>query len=228
MTALPIVELLVALAAREAVGHLGDVKAFVENVPAMPVLGYSYLKFAVVLALIGWLKVRGARFSDYGLRNFGPVWLFVVIALATLATGVILPSVLDPVLATYFEKAPRDLSRFTGLVGNLPHFLLVIPFVWIFAAFGEEFFYRGFILESVRTILGGGNAAMVAAILVQAALFGAAHAYQGPVGMIPIGVGAIVSGFLYWAGGRRLWPLILGHGIVDTIGLGIIVAGGTP
>jgi len=228
VTALHIVELLVALAARGAVGYLGDVKAFVENVPAMPVLGYSYLKFAVVLALIGWLKVRGARFSDYGFRNFGPVWLFVVIVLATLATGVIVPSVLDSVLSAYFEMAPRDLGRFTGLVSNLPQFLFVMPFVWIFAAFGEEFFYRGFILESVRTILGGGNAAMVAAIVVQAVLFSAAHAYQGPAGMIPVGVGAIVSGFLYWAGGRRLWPLILGHGIVDTIGLSIIFTGGTP
>jgi membrane protease YdiL (CAAX protease family) len=228
VTTLHIVELLVALAARGAVGGLGDVKAFVENVPAMPVLGHSYLKFAVVLALIGWLKVRGARFSDYGFRNFGPVWLFIVIVLATLATAVIVPAVLDPVLSAYFEKSPRDLSRFAGLVGNLPQFLFVMPFVWIFAAFGEEFFYRGFVLESVRTILGGGNAAMIAAIVVQAILFGAAHAYQGPVGMIPIGVGAIVSGFLYWAGGRRLWPLILGHGIVDTIGFSLIFAGGTP
>jgi hypothetical protein len=30
---------------------------------------------------------------------------------------------------------------------------------------------------------------MVAAIIVQAALFAAGHACQGPVGMIPIGVG---------------------------------------
>ncbi len=53
MTALPIVELLVALAVEGAVGYLGDVKAFVEIVPPMPFLGYSYVKFAVVLALIG-------------------------------------------------------------------------------------------------------------------------------------------------------------------------------
>lgn len=226
MTALPVLELLAALAAKAGIGYLGDVRAFAESVPAMPVLGYAYLKFAVVLALIGWLKFRGARFSDYGFRNFGPVWLFVVIVLAMLATSMILPAVLDPMLSAWFERTPRDLSRFAGLAGNFPQFLFVMPFVWIFAAFGEEFFYRGFVLESVRTILGGGNAAMIAAIIVQAILFGAAHAYQGPVGMIPIGVGAIVSGFLYWAGGRRLWPLIVGHGVVDTIGFTIMFKGG--
>lgn len=228
MTRLLILELLIVLAARKAITHLSHMRVFAANVPAMPVLGYSYLQFSVVLALIAWLKFRGARFSDYGFRDFGPVWLFVVIVLATLATSVILPSVLDPVLSAYFDKAPRDLSRFTGLVDNLPQLLFVMPFLWIFAAFGEEFLYRGFILENVRMILGGGNTAMVAAILVQAALFGAAHAYQGPVGMIPIGIGAVVSGLLYWAGGRRLWPLILGHGIVDTIGFSIIFAGETP
>jgi len=135
---------------------------------------------------------------------------------------------LDPLLSNYFGKTPRDLSRFATLIGNLPQFLYVMPLVWISAAFGEEFLYRGFILENVRRILGGGNRAMVAAIIDQAVLFGGDHAYQGPVGMIPIGVGGIVYGLLYWAGGRCLWPLILGHGVVDTIGFTIIFKGETP
>ncbi len=228
MTTTLVFELLVALAAKHSVAFLGDLEAIAARVPPMPVVRYAYLHFVVILALIGWLKIRGARFSDYGFRNFGPIWLFIVITLGVIATSVILPSVLDPLLAGYFEMAPRDLTRFSTLVGNLPQFLYVMPLVWIFAAFGEEFFYRGFILENVHRILGGGNAAMIAAIIVQAALFGAGHAYQGPVGMIPIAVGGIVYGLLYWAGGKRLWPLILGHGVVDTMGFSIIFMGGTP
>ena len=228
MTKLLLLELLIVLAAKKSVGLLSNVKAFTAIVPPMPVLGYAYLQFLVTLALIAWLKIRGARFSDYGLRNFGPFWLFAIIALVAIAASVILPTVLEPLLSSYFPKTPRDLSRFATLAGNLPQFLFVMPLVWIFAAFGEEFLYRGFILENVRRILGGGNGAMVAAIIVQAALFGAAHAYQGPVGMIPIAVGGVVSGLLYWAGGRRLWPLILAHGITDTIGLTIMFRGGTP
>ena len=228
MTKLLLLELLIVLAAKKSIGLLSNVKAFAAIVPPMPVLGYAYLQFLVTLALIAWLKIRGARFSDYGLRNFGPFWLFAIIALVAIAASVILPTVLEPLLSSYFPKTPRDISRFATLVGNLPQFLYVIPLVWIFAAFGEEFLYRGFILENVRRILGGGNGAMVAAIIVQAALFGAAHAYQGPVGMIPIAVGGVVSGLLYWAGGRRLWPLILAHGITDTIGLTIMFRGGTP
>jgi membrane protease YdiL (CAAX protease family) len=228
MTRLLLLELLIVLAAKKSITYLSDVKIFTANVPPMPVLGYAYLQFVVTLALVAWLKIRGARFSDYGFRDFGPIWLFVIITIAAIATSVILPTILDPLLSNYFVKTPRDLSKFATLVGNLPQFLYVIPLVWIFAAFGEEFVYRGFILESVHRILGGSRAAMIAAIIVQAALFGAGHAYQGPVGMIPIGVGGVVYGLLYWAGGRRLWPLILGHGIVDTIGFTIIFMGGTP
>ena len=92
-------------------------------------------------------------------------WLFTIITIAVIATSVILPAMLDPLLSKYFEKTPRDLSRFATLIGNLPQFLNVMPLVWIFAAFGEEFLYRGFVLENVHRILGGGNAAMVAAII---------------------------------------------------------------
>lgn len=223
-----LVELLVVLAANKGIAWLRGVPAFATLVPPMPVLGHAYLLFLVVLALIAWLRFRGARFSDYGFRDFGPPGLFALITIGVIATSVILPTLMEPVLAHYFGSTPRDLSRFAGLAGNLPQFLYVMPLVWIFAAFGEEFLYRGFILENVRCLLGGGKAAMVAAIVVQAALFGAGHAYQGPVGMIPIAAGGVISGLLFWAGGRRLWPLILAHGIVDTIGFTIMFRGGTP
>ena len=221
-------ELLIVLVAGKAITYLGHAEFLGTIVPAMPVLGYAYLQFLVTLALIAWLKKRGARFSDYGFRDFGPFGLFALVTIAVIATSVVLPTVLDPLLAGHFGGSPRDLSRFATLAGNLPQYLYVMPLVWVFAAFGEEFLYRGFVLENVRCLLGGGNPAMVAAIIVQAALFGAGHAYQGPVGMIPIAVGGIVYGLLYWIGGRRLWPLILGHGVVDTIEITIIFQGGTP
>lgn len=227
-TRLLLLELLVVLGAGKFVSWLSGVSAFTEHVPPLPVLGHVYLQFLVILALIGWLKFRGARFSDYGLRDFGPVWVFAVVAIAAFAASVILPTLLEPWLAGYFGKSARDLSRFAALPGNLPNFLWVLPQVWLFAAFGEEFLHRGFIIYNLQRVLGGGRAAMVAAIIAQALLFGAGHAYQGPVGMIPIAIGGVVYGFLYWAGGKRLWPLILAHGITDTIGFTIIYRGGTP
>lgn len=228
MKRLLVLELLLVIAAKKAIAWLGDANILAAIVPPMPVLGYAYLQFVVVVALIAWLRFRKARLADYGLRDFGSFRLFAVIAIAAIATSVILPTTLEPLLSQYFGASPRDLSRFATLAGNLPQYLYVMPLVWLFAAFGEEFLYRGFMLESIHRILGGGRAAMVVAVIAQAMLFGAGHVYQGPAGMIPIAAGAIVYGLLYWAGGRRLWPLILAHGIVDTIGITMIFRGGTP
>jgi len=191
------------------------------------VLGYAYWKFCVAFLLVVWLRMRNAQLSDYGFRNFGPVWLFLVVTVAAIAVGIVVPSVLQPVLTAHFQGG-RDLSRFAPLVGNQSMLMWVLPAVWLFAAVGEEVFYRGFVLESLRRILGSGRTAMILAIVGQGLLFGAVHYYQGPAGMIPVGIGGVISGFLYWAGGRRLWPLILAHGVIDTVGLLAIYSGQMP
>ena len=219
-------ELVVFLVARYSVDFLRKLEAFTSVVPSMPILEYSYWKFAVVVLLFIWLKVRGAKLSDYGLRNFGPIWLFLVILVIAVASGILLPSIVDPIVESFLGSSQTEtLSRFAALKGDLPLFLFVLPFGWVFAAFGEEFFYRGFLLENLRRILGGGAIATVIAIICQGALFGAAHYYQGMSGMITIGIGGIVLGLIYWAGGRRLWPMIAAHGIIDTIGLYAVYSG---
>jgi len=63
------------------------------------------------------------------------------------------------------------------------------------------------------------------AIAGQALLFAFAHWYQGPVGMVPIGVGAVVTGIACVAWGRNLWPAIIAHGLVDTLGFTMLYLG---
>ena len=224
MALLLFLELVFFIAARNSVDLLRKLEGFTSVAPQMPILEYAYWKFAAALLLLVWLKARGAKLSDYGFRNLGPIWLFLLIAFAAVAVSIVVPGIVDQMLEAYFGKTPV-LSRFAALKDDLPLFLFILPFVWLFAAFGEEFFYRGFVLENLRRILGGGAFATVIAIVAQGAMFGAAHSYQGPAGMISIAIGGTLLGFLYWAGGRRLWPMILAHGIVDTLGLYAIYSG---
>ena len=44
------------------------------------------------------------------------------------------------------------------------------------------------------------------------------HLYQGPLGVIPIAVMAIVFTLVYVKMGR-LWPVIVAHGLLDFVGL---------
>jgi hypothetical protein len=102
---------------------------------------------------------------------------------------------------------------------TLSGFLLDIVFgVWVGAAIGEELFFRGMLLSKFTTLFGGGRSALVLAILAQAIWFGAGHASQGVSGMIMTGViGAVVGTYFLTRGRRALIPLMIGHGLVDTV-----------
>jgi hypothetical protein len=51
------------------------------------------------------------------------------------------------------------------------------------AGFGEEFLFRGFLLQRLAMLLGGTQVAWAVACLIQAIPFGLIYAYQNPLGM---------------------------------------------
>ena len=80
-----------------------------------------------------------------------------------------------------------------------------------------------------REMLAAGSAAVMglsafpfgwtAALITHAIIFGSMHVYQGLAGMIGTGIIGFIIGLYYLAGGRRLFPVIIAHGIINTIGL---------
>ena len=73
-------------------------------------------------------------------------------------------------------------------------------------------------LVALRTWFGGRRGAGLAAAFAQAVLFGLAHAYQGPTGILVTGSVGLAFGLLYLRL-RTLWALVIAHGLIDTIGL---------
>ena len=129
-----------------------------------------------------------------------------------------------PVLNSAFGEA-QQMARFEDLPGNLPLLLMLLPFTWLLAAFGEEFFFRGFLLTAIAEVLGGSRAAWITAVISQAIAFGFIHAYQGPAQAISIGIGGVVYGTAFVLAGRNLWPLIVAHGLNDMLGFILLYAG---
>jgi len=135
------------------------------------------------------------------------------------------PLLLQP-LVRAFDLPPQDLSLFTTLKGNTAAYLvMLIPVSWGMAAFGEELLYRGFINSRLTDALGGTTLASMLALILQALLFASGHAYLGARGMLNAGVLALVAGACYLACGRRLWPLILAHGLVDSFAMTMLYLG---
>lgn len=65
-----------------------------------------------------------------------------------------------------------------------------------------------------------------AALLLQAAIFGLIHAYQGPAGIAGATTSGLVFGALTLAARGSIWPAALAHGVNHAIGLIQIYQGG--
>ncbi|MEZ5682936.1 MAG: type II CAAX endopeptidase family protein [Novosphingobium sp.] len=200
------------------------------TLPDMPLLHRTYLAFASVLVLIGWLRWRGEGMAQFGLvvprRWLALIGFGIALALAQIVLDSLVRSVTTPLIVAWTGADPHlDAKTFAAIEGNLDLYLMILSCVWLFAAFGEEFLYRGYLMTRLSQLLGGGRAAWALAIIGQAVLFALAHWYQGPVGMVPIGIGAVLTGIATLAWGRNLWPAMIAHGLTDTLGFTLLYLG---
>lgn len=165
-----------------------------------------------------WRSIGWRRPPRLGTAAAWTIGTFVVLI-------AVLPAVLAP-LAAALRLPAQHLERLGDIRGDLAHFLfLLLPLGWGTAAFGEELLFRGYFNTRLARALGGGPAALAAATVVQAALFGLVHLYLGPKGVLNAFAIGLVSAAVYVANGRNLWPLILAHGLVDTVGLTVLRLG---
>src|SRR5438045_9527141 len=86
-----------------------------------------------------------------------------------------------------------------------------VLYAFISAGFYEEFTFRGFLMQGLAMLFGGSRGAWIGACITQGALFGAAHAYQNPLGIAITGTLGSMMGLLDPTSGRHLWPVISGR-----------------
>jgi uncharacterized protein len=157
----------------------------------------------------GLIRLRGERLADIGLKRPAS-WTRIFILGIGLAAIVFIAMYLS-------EKAGfrRDLSKFKNVQGNVELALLGVLYAFIGAGFYEEFMFRGFLMQGLAMLFGASRVAWIAACISQGALFGAAHAYQNPLGIAITGTLGVLMGLIVLASGRNLWALIIGHGLFD-------------
>ena len=179
---------------------------------------------AALLAIAAVAIETRAPLRDLGLSR--PRSIVRTIALAVPAGIVLL--LFSKLLLTPIVEAltgiPRDLSAFDFLRGDTAAYLSLMPKIWIGAAICEEIVFRAFLIGRLEAAFGGASrAATAAAVLLSSAVFGAAHAYQGPTGMLITGVLGLLFAIVYVAAGRNLWLNIVVHGVYDTLSLALVL-----
>jgi membrane protease YdiL (CAAX protease family) len=192
--------------------------------------GVQNIGLWTILAAVGagavLMAMRKESWRDIGFRAGGDARFVmsraVEFSILTLATGFTVIGI-----ATALGYPPSQSAVLTQQPETLSGFLLDIVFgVWVGAAIGEELFFRGILLSKFTTMFGGGRSALVLAVIAQAIWFGAGHVSQGVSGMIMTGViGAVVGTYFVTRGRRALFPLMIGHGLVDTVSQTIYFVG---
>ncbi len=188
----------------------------------------GYLPFPILpLILVAWasLRLRHLGWRDVGLRR--PEKWLPTIGIA-LVIGVGYQFVDIYLIAPGLQKITGEainLSQFNILRGNLLGLIISLVISWTEAAFIEEMFFRGYLFNRITDLAGTQRLGIILALILNALVFGAGHAYQGMTGVIDTALAGIVLGLLYLLGRRNLWLPILAHGIIDTIGFVLIYAG---
>lgn len=176
----------------------------------------TWLYIAIVVIALNTLPATGITFNRFGFVRLR--WQHLGLGLL----GLLVVQLLDWSLAPLWESLAgggRDLSRFEAIAGSPAELARLLALSWTVAAFGEELAFRILLLQGLITVLGPGRGTLVLAVTLQATVFAAVHAYQGPVAVIETFISGLVYGAITVLGGYAIWPAALAHGAGNTVGL---------
>ncbi len=172
-----------------------------------------------------FMRQHGITWKSFGLTlpKGGTAWLKTLgIALATVVGVLVFMLLIMPLVGQIVGvEVPDDAKdRFAFLVGQPLKFIAyLVVVIWLGAAMGEELMMRGFLLNYLGNFFGDSKKGWVLAVVVHAAVFGSLHIYQGIYGVIGTGIVAVVFAVVYLRVKRKLVPVILAHGILNSLSL---------
>ncbi|MGM0589366.1 MAG: CPBP family intramembrane glutamic endopeptidase [Bacteroidota bacterium] len=174
--------------------------------------------FAIIAGIVLYCK-RALQWSwaDLGLGKPDRWWQPLLIGAGTYGAIMLFSMYVRPYILALGERP--DISHLLHIQGSLPNLILGLIVVWITAAFLEELIFRAFMINALDKLMGSTTSSSILALVVSSMIFGLVHAYQGVTGILMTGSLGFIFGVAYLLNGRRIWPLIIIHGAIDTIGL---------
>ena len=179
--------------------------------------GIGILLSLVIIAYAIWSRPDGLAWVGFRTQASWPgtVGLAVCLALTIALFSTIL---LEPLVERMTGRT-HDVSIVEAVRGNSTALVQWVVIVWVFVALLEELIFRGYMMAALTDLLGVSIAALAANLLLSSTVFGLAHAYQGPSGIVSTGTVGVLIGLIYLLSGFNLWLVILVHGFIDTLQL---------
>lgn len=141
-------------------------------------------------------------------------WQAILVTMLTLLSLILFSRFIQPLIG-----GEPTIAHLMVLKQNLPLLILALVLVWITAAFFQELVFRAFLIEALDYILGRNAWSIWFALIVSSLIFGLIHGWQGLSGVLTTACIGFIFGIAYILNGKRIWPLIIVHGIADTMSL---------
>ena len=189
------------------------------------IINLGYVLAIIVGALVLKHQGSGWRMIGLGRPTSWPKTLLAGFgaAVGAIAAFVLTQAIVIGILTVLGVSPPEiDQSRFNPVEGNLPLLLLMLALAWTTIAFGEELFYRAFLISRLVDHAGMSNKL---AITISSIVFALVHFAEGPVGILSNGSFAILFGWIYLKSGRNLWITCIGHGLINSLRFMLLYAG---
>jgi membrane protease YdiL (CAAX protease family) len=185
-------------------------------------LGGMFVTFGYILGLLvaslvlkshrsSWRRIGLARPKNWLRTVLTGVGTLVALFIMTIALQVIVINLPG------MEIAPIDQSRFNPLEDNLVLFLLFVVLAWTTIAFGEEMFYRAFLITQLGEIFQKSKLGTALVLFSSSLIFGLIHSVEGPLGVVNTFFMGLILGAVYLRTGRNLWVTIIAHGLANSI-----------
>lgn len=181
------------------------------------VLGRTGLTLLAATVLLRWRgqswKTLGLRKPDHWGKALGAAALVVVGSIAAVM-------VFEVFLREAFFGPEGEVNSSVIEVAKTSVWTVLgtLLVVWTESAF-EELQDRGFSLNRFESLFGKVPWPAVWAVLMQAAIFGFRHSYDLSPRSVTTGLIGAVFGVVYVLMGRNLWPLIVGHMVMNTMSI---------
>jgi membrane protease YdiL (CAAX protease family) len=169
----------------------------------------------VLLGITGLLLFRHSWWTDYGLTS--PKSWFRALGFAVLLV-IIIKLLLGFLTAWWIIAAGEpDKSFLDAMLGSKKSLIWILIATWTVGAFGEEMFFRGYLLNRVADLFNRTKIGLTVGLLFSSVVFGFIHFNQGYFGALATFVIGLTLGIAYLRVGFNLWVPIFAHGIHNTI-----------
>ena len=200
---------------------LGDGK-----VPGAVLLNIAYVLSIAVATVI--LKQRGSGWRNIGLARPASWPKTMLLAVGTVLIYIVVANILIPAFLQLLPLPaipPADKSAYDPLYNNFPLLLLYVAAAWTVIPFGEEMFFRAFLMDSLALFFQNSKAPWALAVIGSSVIFGLAHYSWGVAGVLETTSVGFVLGSIFLATKRNLWVTMIAHGMLNTIAFILIYSG---